>query len=220
MKKLLAIAILISLFFSASAQLIPSTSNIKVVKLPVPKKQEAKDVDLDKWYDPSTVKTVSRIGKGYVNIDSCLGKDCDDANAKLTIPLIYFEDKDEDGFGGSDLYFFCFEKAPEGFSANDSDCNDNDKNISPASGEVCNGVDDNCNGPIDEDLPIYTYFFASGDYAADSSNAIHSCYNYPPPGYVKEVAKPVLILSATGHPINMGLHCLSWEDGSLSANNI
>ena len=37
----------------------------------------------------------------------------------------------------------------DGFSAED-DCNDSDATINPASPELCDGVDNNCDGNIDE----------------------------------------------------------------------
>lgn len=38
----------------------------------------------------------------------------------------------------------------DGISASEGDCNDQDGNAGPASAELCNGLDDNCNDQIDE----------------------------------------------------------------------
>src|SRR5438270_2300123 len=38
----------------------------------------------------------------------------------------------------------------DGFSAAEGDCNDNNADINPAKTDVANGIDDNCNGVVDE----------------------------------------------------------------------
>lgn len=67
--------------------------------------------------------------------------DCDDN-------FVGYEDNDGDGYGyGSPV--------PCGV-ANDDDCDDGNIGINPAATEVCNGVDDDCDGQTDEDILIYT----------------------------------------------------------------
>jgi hypothetical protein len=62
----------------------------------------------------------------------------------------YFRDLDLDGFGDS-AYSKCL-CAPAGYytTTNMGDCNDDNELIYPGSPEICNGVDDNCNGQTDE----------------------------------------------------------------------
>ena len=89
----------------------------------------------------------------------------------VTQPIIYYVDKDRDGFGdaGSTAVLAC---GPEdGLVTNKSDCNDNNASIHPGAAEVCgNGIDDNCNGNVDENcteglpvLQIKTYPSKEGD---------------------------------------------------------
>ena len=86
---------------------------------------------------------------------STKGRDCNDNDASIHAPVLYYVDADGDGYGSSVTAQFCQSTSPAGYSAVGGDCNDNDPAISPAAVEVCgNGIDDNCNGQIDES-PCY-----------------------------------------------------------------
>ncbi len=64
--------------------------------------------------------------------------------------VLHFRDQDGDGFGVlQDFQCLC---APSGVYATTQpgDCDDGDGAIHPGGGEVCNGVDDDCDGSVDE----------------------------------------------------------------------
>jgi len=63
----------------------------------------------------------------------------------------YFADVDGDGFGDpNSRKDTC--AAPLGYVTNDQDCDDNQKDINPNITEICdNGIDDDCDGDIDEE---------------------------------------------------------------------
>ncbi len=67
----------------------------------------------------------------------------------------YFRDWDNDGFGrtGSENEIRACDQ-PEGYVEAATDCDDNDERAFPGQMELCNDRDDNCNGEIDEGLPI------------------------------------------------------------------
>lgn len=107
-------------------------------------------------------------GDGYSNLD-----DCDDNNAEIypdqveicngiddncnnliddnLVFVIYYVDQDIDGYGTSESDTLC--QAPTvGFATETGDCDDADANINPGVTEAFNGIDDNCDGVIDEDM--------------------------------------------------------------------
>ena len=81
----------------------------------------------------------------------CNGKDenCNNQSDEGLTLLSFFQDQDGDGFGNSNAVQTGCSK-PSGYSTQDKDCNDADKNINPNGAEVCNGKDDNCNNQTDE----------------------------------------------------------------------
>ena len=69
----------------------------------------------------------------------------------------------------------------DGWSA-DRDCNDDDPDINPGAAEACNGIDDNCDGEIDEGAGLTWYQDADDDGYGDAGNVAESCE--APAGYV------------------------------------
>lgn len=74
---------------------------------------------------------------------------------------VYYYDLDSDSFGDSQHYLYsCSDTS--GFVINNLDCNDLDGAINPLSVEICNAVDDNCDGISDNGL-TFTMYFADAD---------------------------------------------------------
>ncbi len=71
----------------------------------------------------------------------------------------------------------------DGFNA-DVDCDDNNAEINPAAIEICDGIDNNCDGVIDENLSITYYADVDGDGYAGFSNTLDTCAL--PDGYSEE----------------------------------
>lgn len=78
--------------------------------------------------------------------DDCDGL-IDTEDPDLTDAVTYYIDYDGDGFGSSS-YTETACDPPDGYVADDSDCDDLDADIRPDAIEVCNGLDDNCDGDI------------------------------------------------------------------------
>jgi hypothetical protein len=64
--------------------------------------------------------------------------------------IIVYHDADSDGYGMWTIAtcYRCI--VPDGYVLDSSDCNDANASIHPFAKEVCNGIDDNCDGLIDE----------------------------------------------------------------------
>lgn len=80
-------------------------------------------------------------------------------------PQTYYRDFDGDGYGRDDSpRIHCAGSPPAGHAIEGGDCNDNAEKVHPGALEVCNQVDDDCNGEVDDDaVPVELYPDADGD---------------------------------------------------------
>ena len=62
----------------------------------------------------------------------------------------------------------------DGFASAD-DCDDHDSDVNPGATEVCNGIDDDCDGEIDEGLLVTAYLDTDGDGFGDPSTGTEVC---------------------------------------------
>ncbi len=63
----------------------------------------------------------------------------------------------------------------DGFRGNAGDCNDTNPNVFPGAPEACNGLDDDCDEVIDEDVLRTFYADADGDGFGDAANGVQAC---------------------------------------------
>jgi subtilisin-like proprotein convertase family protein len=70
-----------------------------------------------------------------------------------TLPCtnVFYADADSDGFGNASVIITSCTQ-PLGYVTNSTDCYDNNPNINPQTTEVCDGLDNNCNGQVDENI--------------------------------------------------------------------
>jgi hypothetical protein len=112
-------------------------------------------------------------GDGHSSV-ACGGDDCDDNDARRypgNPEVCDAEDLDEDcnpaTFGDRDADRDGFVDAAccnnEGGMACGDDCNDSQPSIHPTNPEVCNQIDDDCDGIVDEEVTIPLYVDADGD---------------------------------------------------------
>ena len=90
----------------------------------------------------------------------------------------WFPDADGDGFGDVDFVvappiWAC--AAPEGRVNNNFDCDDADAGIHPDTPESCNGVDDDCDGQVDDGVGDTYYTDGDGDGHGDPDALVVAC---------------------------------------------
>jgi hypothetical protein len=161
------------------------------------------DADSDGYGDPNNSITAETQPEGYVanagdcnDIDAninpkalevCDGRDnnCDGiVDGKCSGPIWHL-DFDGDGYGDPVEYIQSVEQ-PENYVADSTDCNDGDGDINPGATEVCNGVDDNCDGQVDEGLTLPVWYpDRDGDgYGNPDTTGTPTCMNLTQYGYV------------------------------------
>ncbi len=139
------------------------------------------DRDRDGFGDPNTVVHACSAGTDWVdNAD-----DCDDTTAEVGAERQFWPDADIDGWGdaGAEPVVQC--NAPEGaYAPRDGDCDDADPSVRPNADEDCNGVDDDCDGTIDEGALSTFFRDADADGFGDAAAPVAACA--PPDGTVED----------------------------------
>jgi len=111
----------------------------------------------------------------------CTDEDACNYNSEATLsddsctyPTVWFLDSDNDGYGNSDFTQVSCSQ-PINFIDNDLDCNDLNGEINPDATEECDGVDNDCDGEIDEDLPTSTYYEDLDEDGFGSDISLEAC---------------------------------------------
>ena len=162
------------------------------------------DGDNDGHGDPNNALVACDQPAGYVDLDDdcddtrpsvhpfgielCNGID-DDCNGVTDEPAAadaptWYRDFDGDGSGDALATVVACEQPDEFVSSND-DCNDTTGYIRPGATELCNGIDDDCDGDTDEPDAadaLTWYLDADGDGHGNNDNPRPSCFQ--PNGFV------------------------------------
>ena len=106
--------------------------------------------------------------------DDCDGL-TDDDDPGLSGASTWYLDHDGDGYGDAAHGVEACE-APSSHVSDDQDCDDLDAAVHPGATEDCDGIDGDCDGDIDEDLPTTTWYDDDdGDGYGDPDAVTESC---------------------------------------------
>lgn len=113
------------------------------------------------------------------------GGDCDDADDTVGDPVGYYVDADNDGFGSvnATVSFLCTDPGA-GYSTNNTDCDDAENTVYPGAPELCDGLDNDCNGQEDDGLTFVNYFLDADNDGFGDGTAINACES-PGSNYVQ-----------------------------------
>ncbi len=89
----------------------------------------------------------------------------------VEVGALYYLDSDLDGYGNPNISTLC---PQDGWVSNNLDCNDVQALVNIAMPEICNSIDDNCDGAINEGLPIY-YIDMDNDGFGVNNPLTNSC---------------------------------------------
>ncbi len=177
------------------------------------------DTDGDGFGAPGSPTTACSAPEGYVTdntdcddqdgdvnpaaLEACNNKD-DDCDGDTDEPgaegcATIYHDNDGDTYGGETSSCECESKL--GWVSRGGDCNDDDAGISPDAREKCNGVDDNCDGEVDEpDAQGCDRYWADEDQDGFGNPADYACLCEPTGVYTATNATDCLDSDATVYP--------------------
>ena len=87
---------------------------------------------------------------------------------------VWYLDADQDGFGDPEASEAAC-SVPAGYVAGSGDCDDHNDTIRPDAVEVCDGIDNDCDTSVDEDVLPAWYADADGDGYGDPANVASHC---------------------------------------------
>ena len=119
--------------------------------------------------------TDANINPNATEICDNIDNNCNDEIDEGLVVLRYL-DQDGDGFGTTEAEV-CSDN--ENYADEANDCDDTDPAIHPDAEEICDDIDNNCDGNIDEDLALPQYIDGDADGHGDILSEVWDCNKIP-----------------------------------------
>ena len=142
-----------------------------------------KDLDNDGYSDGISQQSCSQpMGYKLAADLTATSGDCNDNDPQAYPGQVWYKDADGDGYSDGTTLTQCLRPAGY-FTAGEliqtsGDCDDNNPAINPGAAEICNGIDDNCNGMVDEGAAGGLTFTGNvALYTQADVDAFSACYS-------------------------------------------
>src|SRR5690606_33072412 len=100
------------------------------------------------------------------------------ASVDEDVTTTYYLDNDGDGYGtNSSTTQAC--SLPLGYALVGGDCKDSNNTIYPGANELCNGIDDDCDASVDENIVFVNYYGDNDGDGFGSTNLLGSFCSPP-----------------------------------------
>ncbi|NDG63450.1 MAG: hypothetical protein EBY29_08290, partial [Planctomycetes bacterium] len=121
--------------------------------------------------------------------------DCDDTRAEVHVNATFYTDADHDAYGSTTTASLCQVTPPVGYSSNNTDCNDTSATIYPGATEICDGIDEDCNGILDNG------FTDSDGDGIGSSAGLAMTFAVPATEFTAGISNIRVTLTGLSHPL-------------------
>lgn len=104
--------------------------------------------------------------------------------AHFCLVQTWYPDGDGDNYGNPSGSTLAQCSQPDGYVADNTDCDDTDASVHPGANEICDGIDNNCDSNTDEGVTTTWYLDSDGDGFGDPDDSTIACTQ--PEGYVAD----------------------------------
>jgi hypothetical protein len=127
---------------------------------------------------------LASVNPGATEVCDGVDQDCDDVIDDGTTGSTWYGDADGDGFGDpNEVTESCTQ--PEGTVTDGTDCNDALAAVNPGAAEICDVLDNDCDGVVDDDATDGTTWYADADGDGFGVTATTAVACEAPSGFVR-----------------------------------